>query len=72
MDRYPDFSKPFPRDWKQRPEYVRYRIARLTRALPYCRGRAARAKSAVEQEIENLKKLLELPPSTHNSDKEAR
>ena len=58
LGEYPDFDKPFPHDWKQRPEYVRYRIARLTRALPYCRGRAARIRPSVEREIENLKKLL--------------
>lgn len=53
-----DVTKPFPPDWQSRPDYIRYRIMRLQRALPYCRGRAQDIRGHVEMEIHRLRLLL--------------
>lgn len=44
----------FPPDWQNDPRYLRIRINRLWRALPFCRGRAKDVRVKVEKEIKRL------------------
>jgi hypothetical protein len=57
----------WPSDWQERPEYLRLRITRLQRALPFCRGRASDVRVIVEKEIECLQKKLNNLVSTKSS-----